>query len=388
MWAKNQFSSMHDICFEFVYRRIKTNPHDKNPYIDDLWRSRNILVGSCSYDGNLYLKVAVYLIDYDIQFFIHCKNNKTDQFMTPSVLQTVNIPSFLLNNNYQINDIVSFRNDHTFYTTEGKIVEILDDNKFKISFFQFNINFDPSKDEMEENENENERDPLPKVKWIESSEIVDISRIYHKGSNIQYEIDLIDPDSMFTNLLIKRNDIGSKRIFNALVHFYNRESFIYCYEHYGNEKLLYHFEAMSIFVSKNVFDFLFEPEFHYKVDCLLNGDHHHMLKFKNLRQADIRTKFELQQQRIGKVEVDVDEFNELSYQCDCCRTGIRDWNFVYQCSVSPLDRHDVCLNCVNTVIQLNKELRRYLDEILNDDLNDDVIQVLVSFVIGNVILHH
>lgn len=391
MWSKNQFESMHDTCFEFVYRRVKTNQYDKNPEIDGKWRGKQIFVGNIGYNGTLHLKVPVFLIDYDVEFFMRCRNRKTNKFMTQSKLHKVNISSFLLNNVYKVDDTVSFRNEETFYTISGKIKEVLDDNKFKIMYYKLNENYDPTQVEENENKNQNENDDENKEenqrmkKWIESYEIIDRSRIYHYGTNMQYEIDLINSTNLERNLLIKRNDKESLDIFRALLSANSRLSFMWCYNAYGAEKSLVHFEAMTTFLSKNIFDFLFEPEFNYKVDCLLDGDHHSVLNFVNLRQSDIRTKLELQRSKIGNLEVGEDEFTVISYRCDSCRTGLKDWNFAYQCSINAMHRHDYCLNCVNTVIQLNKELRTYMDDILNEDLNDDCIQLITAFVIGNVV---
>eukprot|EP01084_Bolivina_argentea_P306341 529362_1 len=376
MWEKNRYSSMHDVCFQFVYRKIKTNIYDTNNDIDELWKRRSILVGNTAYDGKLYIKVPIYLINYNIEFFIHCRNNKTNKFMTPSTKQTVNIPSFLVNNNYKLNDIIHFRDEQTFYTSQGKIVDILDDNKFKIFYYKYNeINSDDDTQAIEPT----------KESWIPMHEVIHSSRIYHKGTDLQYEIDLIDSDKMETNLLIKRNDIESKNIFNVLINIYDEYSFNWCIEQYGDENGLCHWEAVSLFITKNIFDFLFAADFNYKINCLLDGDSHSVLRLNNLRQSDIRTKLELQKNKSGNVEVDMDEFDELSYRCDCCRTGLRDWHFVYQCSTKPLDRHDFCLDCVNTVVSLNHELKSYLDEILDENVNNDCIQVIVSYVIGKVV---
>eukprot|EP01083_Nonionella_stella_P096196 270339_1 len=373
MWEKNRYETMHDIAFEFVYRKMKTNKHDTNTNVDQIWRQKKILVGNTGYYGTLYCKFPVYLLDYNIEFSLRCRNCNTNQYMTPSTSHTVNIPSFLLNNNYRVNDVVSFRDNQTFYTSQGTIVEILDDNKFKIFYYKYNEDYDTN--QAQDNGK----------KFTETYEVIHISRIYHKGTDIQYEIDLIDSENIVTNLLIQRSDSASKEVFHALVDVYNTGSLRWCLEAYGDEKALCHWEAVSCFIAKNVYDFLYEAEYRYKVDCLLDGDRHCGLELRNLRQSDIRTKLELQRDKIGKVEVEMDEFDELSYRCDCCRTGLRDWHFVYQCSIGPLDRHDFCLNCVNTVITLNTELRSYLDDILNKKLNNDCIQVIVSYVFGRVV---
>ena len=71
-------------------------------------------------------------------------------------------------------------------------------------------------------------------KWIESYQVIDKSRIYHYGTNMQYEIDLINSANMERNLLIKRNDQESGDIFRALLSANSRRSFLWCYQAYDN----------------------------------------------------------------------------------------------------------------------------------------------------------
>ena len=315
------------------------------------------MVANVKYDGSIYIKVPIYLIDYKIEFYIRCRNSKTSEYMAKSETTTVNIPSFLLENNYKVDEIVQFRDEETFYTSPGKIVDILDENKYKIAYYKHSA----------------------KQELVIAHETVHVSRIYRKGTEMQYEIDLIPTNKMKQNLLIRRHDTESQIIFKTLVNVYYFQSFAFCLDQYGDEEAVSYYEGLAVFVAKYIFDCLYEPQFYYKVDCLLDGDRHSVLHLRNLRQSHIATKLEM------KVAMTAEQYDRICYQCDCCGTGIRDYDFVYQCSADPLNRHDFCLNCVNTVIVLNGELRTYLDEVLNDNLNNDCIQMIISYVIGNVV---
>eukprot|EP01084_Bolivina_argentea_P105827 189519_1 len=141
---------------------------------------------------------------------------------------------------------------------------------------------------------------------------------------------------------------------------------------------------MGIFVAKNIFDFLYAKQFHYKVNCLMNPHNDGRLCMVNLRQSDIRTYYK---GVIDGADMGIAVFDEdsIDYSCDWCRSGLRGWHFVYQCSVTYCDRHDFCLNCVYTVIKLGTELQEWLQTILDNELNIDCVNLIVDYVIGRVI---
>merc|ERR1712176_853232 len=108
----------------------------------------------------------------------------------------------------------------------------------------------------------------------------------------QYEIDMIDPSEMHKLLLIKRNDQQSIDVFNTLYDIYGKQALMHCVEIFGFEESLMYWESMGMFVTKNIFDFLYDAEFEYKVNCLLEPHNDGRLVMVNLRQSDIRTYYQ------------------------------------------------------------------------------------------------
>eukprot|EP01084_Bolivina_argentea_P105826 189518_1 len=250
-WKHGRFKHMHEKCIQLIYKKHS----DANTDIDNQWRCRNILLGNINSNGSFHLKLPVHLHHYTIQFSCQAIDVKTQKFMSKSTFHTVNIPSFLADTSYNIGDVISFRDENTFYVQNGKIKKTLPDNKFKLGYVEYN---------------ENMGEPQQKHAWIEKECIIDKSRIYREGLDLQYEIDMIDPSEMHKLLLIQRNDEESIDVFDCLYDFYTSQTLTHCVEMFGFGESLIYWESMGIFVAKNIFDFLYAKQFHYKVNCLMN----------------------------------------------------------------------------------------------------------------------
>ena len=107
----------------------------------------------------------------------------------------------------------------------------------------------------------------------------------------------------------------------------------------------------------------------------------------NLRESDIRTKFELLRKGIGNVYVHPLMHHQLNYTCDWCLCFIDEFDFVFQCSgAQDLERHDYCMSCVGTVITMTQELNVFLKEILRTQLVPDCIRCIVDHAIGRMVV--
>eukprot|EP01083_Nonionella_stella_P136689 416057_1 len=365
LWKNGPFQNMHAECFQFIYKRHC----ESNTEIEDVWRCRDILLGNVSVHGIMHIKFPVHLHQYVIQFALQAMNVNTQQYMTKSRFHSINIPSFLVDDVYQEGDVISFRDDNTFYVKKGQIVQSLPGNKFKLVYMEYVDTMGEAGDSQQ------------KHAWTEKECIIDKSRIYREGLELQYEIDMIDPSEMHKLLLIRKNDEKIVDVFNTMCDVFGEPSLQFCVEQYGLEESLMYCESMSIFVAKNIFDFLYTADFEYKVNCLVDPHNDGRLKMVNLRQSDIRTYYQgrLDGKDMGLAVFDDDD---IDYQCDFCRTGLRGWHYVYHCSVDYVDRHDLCLNCVYTIIKLGTELEKWLLIILEDELNLDCVNTIVDYVIG------
>ena len=130
---------MASVAIQFVYRRIPTTK-SYHPDIDNEWRARDIKVANISDDGIMCIKFPVYLHEYDIQFSIKCIDQNTLKYMSLSNFYKVKVPSFLTYIKYNIGDIVYFRDKDEFHiSSEGQIIEKVDEDTFKLSMYNTNV---------------------------------------------------------------------------------------------------------------------------------------------------------------------------------------------------------------------------------------------------------
>ena len=86
---------------------------------------------------------------------------------------------------------------------------------------------------------------------------------------------------------------------------------------------------MNLFITKNIYDFLFYKQYSYNIKCLLN--YKHELRLINLRQSYIGN-----------------ERDNINYNCVQCGCDIREWDYFYLCIDCPyINQHHFCLNCIN-----------------------------------------
>eukprot|EP01084_Bolivina_argentea_P260590 440119_1 len=374
LWINNQFHAFNDTCFNLFYRRINSqNRPNHHIDVDNIWRTQFIPVGSVGDDGTMYFKMKVFLYNYDFEFRLQTMNVTNNKWMTSSKIYTVNIPSFLKDENFNIGQRISFRNTNTFSTTDGEIMEILPDNMFKIKYLKYD-----SKKHGPRNF---------RSSYIETYNNIHLSRMYHKSTHMQYEIDLINTDSMDKNLLIQSENEHKINCFKALKNSLKKLCKIECDMTYGKERAIINWKGMNRFISKNIYDFLYNSDYKYSIDCIIDSFNDHRMNMINLRQSDIRTKYELLKMNIGNIISSVYQHENVWYGCDFCRCSIKEWDFVFQCTPnSYLNRHDYCVHCINSIITLNGELSNLLNELLVHQLISDCVKVIVDYVIGGVVL--
>ena len=374
LWENNQFGSMEDVCFKIVFRINNVNQNDDDDMHDNnIWKEKQILVGSVGDNGKMYLKTNVYLYQYEFEFYLKTMNVKTKKWMNKnSDIIKICIPSFLVDNDFKIGQEISYRAIDTFHTNYGKIVEILKDNFYKIKYFKYD---------------DKKKGPRAYASsYIETTSNIHISRLYHQSTNEQFEIDLTSKKNLNKNLLAQTNDKHKLLIFNSIFNSLKPYSQNESCNIYGFEKAIINWKSMNTFITRNIFKYLYKSSFEYHVSCLIEGDKHNNLNMINLRQSDIRTKMYLMKNKIGNIIYKISMFNNTNYSCDWCRGSINEWDFVFQCINSKyIDRHDFCINCVNTIITLNKQLKNLLNKLLSKQLIIDCIQLIVHFVIGKVI---
>ena len=323
-------------------------------------------------DGTLFLKVPVNLKPYNFQFSISGIHHQTGEAMTESPMQIVPVPSFLRDNHFSKGEIVSFREQGTFHTIGAEILEVLEDNMFTVKYLEY---------DTEKNGDRMERDSY---NW--STTNVHISRLYHDGTEPQNEIDLVNYSVINQCLLLRTEDEMAVITFDAIRDALHDVLYLETFVMYEFLEGFQHWRGINDFVSYEIFQFLFAPQFKFAVDCLIDGDAHHALEMRNMRQSDIRTKYQLMKFGEGNVHFAPSMHDRMEYACDWCRCAIKEWDMVFQCTEAKCtDRHDFCKRCVGTVVMQNTGLMMLLWALLKDDLIEDCVEMIVSFVIGRVI---
>ena len=111
----------------------------------------------------------------------------------------------------------------------------------------------------------------------------------------------------------------------------------------------------KMFIAKNICEYLFEPEFEYKIGCLLCKDNGYC-QMMNIKQ-----------------------FEDVDYSCDLCCVNISEWSWVYECGN---DEHHYCVYCADQVVKLHDELNEILMNVLEGELISNCIEMITDYTVG------
>lgn len=365
-------ADMFEECIFLHYRFIPIKA-DSDQCIDGKWHSKVIVVGQSF--GQMVIRVPVFLTDYTIECFIKIKNPIQNQWMEPSNTVTVNIPSFLLSSQWNVGDRVVFQPKSEYYTLNGQITKILENDRFRVSvpleFLDEVVQYDdPSLVISVQND------------IVESVEIETCkSRMYREEPELQWTVDIAPKRDMIRLVLLETNNPQCLSVYDALYDHCILESICISREMFEEMEAVIHYEAMAQFIAKNVCDFLFQRQFHYKLDCLLAAHLHGSLRCWNVHQFHLKAVYEIRRQKLGNVP-DVAAEMFAGYSCDICRIGLHFWDYMFECDNGYMDSHDFCLNCATNVIKMNCELKELLAGLLRDVLIVECIDTIADYVVG------
>lgn len=378
---------------------------------DTTWKEVDIFIGNINDEENecyFYLLLNAQLEAYTFTFKLHARCLKSNALMPASETYTVTIPSFVMDIQYQQNENVEFRKNGEYQPRDAVIRKVLGDDMFELEYDRFLFDEDKDGNEFKDGADDLDFGSLPRLETAITT--VHLSRLYKQGIDNQYVTRIHSPEMLETVLFIKRHDTTSKRVWRALEDHYSDEAVLFCYDMYDEDEVLVHHKAISYFVTKNIFDFLFEPQFEWKTKCFIN-DGDGCLQFMNVRQSNIRknaplTKSESEfrlnlnsalhsirslhnisspDEEEEDMLVDTDRFDDMKYTCDWCCVDIGEWEYYFSCEADRADRHDVCINCVATVIRLNSALKMVLRAVLDEELIKEIIDCIADFTLGSVI---
>eukprot|EP01084_Bolivina_argentea_P147022 257292_1 len=343
---------------DFNYKRITTqNTINNNSNINNTWYTKQICIGNVS--NKIHIRVPVFLHSYTLIFHIKAKNINTNQWMEASNTCHILIQSYLVRIKYQLNDFINIQPQNKFYSVSGNIIAVLPGYNYKIQYY------DGSK---------------------EITEILHGSKLNPPLPDLQYTIDTIEKTEMNQIVLLKSHCNENIKYYDALYECLLGQTRSMCDNMYIEDKGLIHYKSMAQFIGKNVYDYLFEAEFNYKIDCNFSNDHGGLYMI-NLQQWYVRATYEVLKNNYGETIGKTPDLTS-GFVCDICHFGIHEYDFLFKCygvDNNCMNTHDICLNCVSNVIVLNSQLQDLLSGILRNVLISDCIKNIVDYVIGRVV---
>jgi len=337
---------------------------------EDSWNEAVIFNGHMDEDCSFYLMLDARLEPYTFVFTVQSSSpervqDPTKELGPPSQEHTVDVPSFVIDIQYQQNEWIEFRADGEYQPQEAQILNVLEDDMFELEYERYGDDHQIHKE----------------------TTTVHLSRLYKQSIDNHHVIRVHAPETVQDALFIKRHDELNKNTWRALNAHFHGEARKWCFEMYDEADVGVHHQAISYFVTQNVYEFLFEPQFEHKINCMVS-DLDGALRLQNARQNHLRSNYDLLRDPSNAIAVETllgIEEDENPFTCDWCCVDIGEWEHFYSCDVVRANRHDFCMNCVATVIRLNKALKSVLREVLKEELVVDVVDTIADYTLGSVI---
>lgn len=387
-WITNTFTSQ--LIEQNGYFAVRMPLNLKGYYIKCRLRAR-LMLNKTLVDKQKYLKYKQGLVDdAKIKETEEKKIENTEiidsKWFDYSKEYKVSIPSSMIGTEFEVGDIVKYRpeDDYVVSYNSAQLMEKLENGYVKIKEIKsadipgLKINPDPfilhqSRISLPDN--------------IKSRNLLDFT-------NLNYDIDK-------TLLLKLKDDIHDKddtddhrmKVYKELVSIYRDYGNFWKLLTWETKKRLdfYVFDIKPIsigrFIALNVMNYLFEcNEYEWKFNsCILDHKHGPLTCNECLRSYFIKRNIEDKGCADKERERDSSTMDGRYQICDVCSITVDQFEYIYHCSTKMEDRHDICLNCMYSMIKQSNELNNLLIDILMDNVNNDCIDVIVSFVVGKVV---
>ena len=362
-WSKWQF----EFSYKFIHQSENGDNIEQKDDEEIKWKSVMFKPDRITQNGMFYIKIKLYLNDYEVHCRIRSKHSSNNNNWFPySKTLKVNILSSLLDSKFDLGEYINFLDENSMYTKEGFVDKILNEGYIQI-----------------------------KCKHNDGKIIkIHESRVYSAPIYLGFVIDLTDRIDVDKNLLLHcgQDDDDVVNIFRILSEIYTEYASYIDHDtnddNNNNNEALRECDMISMgrFVSKNVIDFLFLPYYREpKIGCLVNESDGWISTKSYIHHC-------LNRHQLGIINNTSDvmsaNLQELWSYCDICSIEVNRFDWVSSCNLLNVpNTHVICLNCVNNKIQQKEQLYYLLKELLNSYLYDDCIDQLVQFVVGRVVAH-
>ena len=359
-------------CWKLNYRITSAIP-SFSTWINHEWKQQSLPWHTVDINelGKFNINAPQFLIDYKIELSLECLPFKSKVWTKQSNICEVTIPAFTAwYDKFQVDQEVEFLAPDKFIT-EGDIIEILEDNKYKLRY------------EVWDDEELN-YEVLQCIKHV--------SEIYYPEQSV---VARIFKDEEVIYQLLTRQNKDELKLFIAIRDSVKLTTEIDRASFQPFEYFYHQIRPMQEFIAKNVMEFIGFPEFDIRIKCLVDDLNHGYATMQNVRTFDIRQDLGLlSNTALEQVDVtDVERYEDVSvwrtsgagYGCNICRSRDIEWNYMFICDAQDCTKkHHFCMHCIATTLRLHCELKDVLMDELKGELIKDCIKVICDCVIGTV----
>ena len=350
------FSYRFNIKYKFIF--TENIPKD---YTNNIWHQRQFSVHSIESTNRFYLKIPSCLFTYKLEYNLSMHSIKyTRHFDKCCIINTIsssnyiaNIPSILIESTFKIDEYVQYRVENTGYVRSGTIIEILDDNKYKIKTASGYV----------------------KLNSEQKIVIVHQPQLLRNCIYAPFIVNVTAENEAIKELVLRTHDKDImdyyEKLSDVLFNFYFDEM-------YDFEKNKWDFKFLTSTMTINICEFLCEQDFNYRVQCLFDSND---LMMQQIWIRDIeKTRNEILE---GKDTLDLQNFNVTGFTCDICRCEASRYEYMYHCGCD--DSHAFCISCMYHLIIQHQDMQQFLRQCLYEELTVDCIDEIVTFCLGKIV---
>eukprot|EP01084_Bolivina_argentea_P115668 205655_1 len=349
----NEYHCQFTLSYKFD---LKNNPNQH--YENNAWNSKHFTANSIIDDGTFFIKIPQFLLPYSLEYNITVTRYDIDGSYEPdfnmlidtfkSDTFTANVPSMFVESTFKIGQQVEYYETNSEFCREGIIIELLDNNNIKIQDVSTQNNL-----------------------LRHSTKIQDFLK------ECEFVIDITNRSIAESELLLGTNVAENTRFYCMLYEYVNGIYMEQMYENIEQMKDRHNLSFFGNLVSINIYQFVFEKEYNYRIKCLFDD----YILFC-VQQWSFEIGRTIKKIKMGKeFKNPQTNHDSFGYSCDICRVETSWYEYVYICKC---EEHAFCLSCIHSNVMQYKQMKPLISDILNGVLDDNTVEVIVMFCVGKV----
>ena len=362
------FDDIYLLC-TFLYK-FKFETENKH-YPNDIWQ--DLRLACVSEEENQYMfwvKVPLLLSSYELYFratvspVLHGNPSKPEIIENwTSKEHSMIIPSILMakKSTFKVGDLIQYYVPNSSWVEGGIIQKLLENDIFEIKpTWVYNESTDMDK-----------RVKVHKDKIARA-------KIYKTAV-----MNIANPTQAVSDLILRTDNGLSDGIFKSVTEaLYQVYINLWWYAEIGYTE----FQARTMVTTFgcNIYQYLYRPEYIYRVNCLFHEEDNHELFCGESMPFHVKLTLEDQEQGLEVVKLQ-ECWTMMGYACEICRVEIGYFEYMWHCKHEKVpDRHAYCLTCVHSMVQQYNEMEQFLADLLLDIVDMDCIIEIVAYCVGKV----